>query len=107
LRKRPVEAGARLKRLFDAIESGVAELADPMLKDRIAELKAARDQARLIGVSASPFGQMLLLGGGRRQPLHRAMPARRYQVRCGVLGRAARLPINAPVVEEGARDLGQ
>src|SRR5499427_2870773 len=47
LRKRAAEAEARLKRLYDAIESGVAELADPMLKDRIAELKATRDQARL------------------------------------------------------------
>ena len=34
------------KRLYDAIENGVADLADPMLKDRIAELKATRDQAR-------------------------------------------------------------
>jgi site-specific DNA recombinase len=32
--------------LYDAIENGVADLADPMLKDRIAELKAIRDQAR-------------------------------------------------------------
>ncbi len=47
LRKRAAEAEARLKRLYDAIESGVAELSDPMLKDRIAELKATRDQARL------------------------------------------------------------
>ena len=47
LRKRATEAEARLRRLYDAIESGVAELADPMLKDRIAELKATRDQARL------------------------------------------------------------
>jgi hypothetical protein len=30
----------------DAIENGFADLADPILKDRIAELKAARDQAR-------------------------------------------------------------
>jgi site-specific DNA recombinase len=47
LRKRAAEAEGRLKRLCDAIESGVAELADPMLKDRIAELKATRDHARL------------------------------------------------------------
>jgi hypothetical protein len=33
-------------RLYDAVENGVADLADPMLKDRIAELKATRDQAR-------------------------------------------------------------
>ena len=45
LRKRAVEADAKLKRLYDAIESGVADLSDPMLKGRVAELKAIRDQA--------------------------------------------------------------
>ena len=40
------EADAKLKRLYDAIENGVADLSDPMLKDRVAELKAIRDQAR-------------------------------------------------------------
>ena len=46
LRKRASEADAELKRLYDAIENGVADLTDPMLKDRIAELKVIRDQAR-------------------------------------------------------------
>src|SRR6202049_175482 len=46
LRKRAAETDAKLKRLYDAIENGVADLADPMLKDRVAELKATRDQAR-------------------------------------------------------------
>ncbi|MFI5011554.1 MAG: hypothetical protein ACHQAY_04325 [Hyphomicrobiales bacterium] len=46
LRKRAAETDAKLERLYDAIENGVADLADPMLKDRIAELKAIRDQAR-------------------------------------------------------------
>jgi hypothetical protein len=46
-RKRASEADARLKRLYDAIENGVADLADPMLKERISELKAIRDQARI------------------------------------------------------------
>jgi site-specific DNA recombinase len=32
LRKRAAEVDARLKRLYDAIENGVADLADPMLK---------------------------------------------------------------------------
>src|SRR6202035_1740740 len=45
LRKRASEADAKLKRLYDAIENGVADLSDPMLKDRVAELKAIRDQA--------------------------------------------------------------
>jgi site-specific DNA recombinase len=43
LRKRTAEADARLRRLYDAIENGVADLADPMLNDRVAELRAARD----------------------------------------------------------------
>jgi site-specific DNA recombinase len=47
LRKRGAEADARLKRLYDAIENGIADLSDPLLKDRIGELKATRDQARL------------------------------------------------------------
>src|SRR5271169_5296919 len=47
LRKRAAEADAKLKRLYDAIENGVADLSDPMLKERIGELKATRDQARL------------------------------------------------------------
>jgi site-specific DNA recombinase len=46
LRKRAAEVDAKLKRLYDAIDNGVADLADPMLKDRVAELKAVRDQAR-------------------------------------------------------------
>jgi site-specific DNA recombinase len=46
LRKRAAETDAKLKRLYDAIENGIADLADPMLKDCIAELKATRDQAR-------------------------------------------------------------
>ncbi len=33
--------------LYDAIENGVADPSDPMLKDRIGELKATRDQARI------------------------------------------------------------
>jgi hypothetical protein len=46
LRKCAAEADAKLKRLYDAIENGIADLTDPMLKDRIAKLKAVRDQAR-------------------------------------------------------------
>jgi site-specific DNA recombinase len=46
LRKRATEADANLKRLYDAIENGITDLADLMLKDRITELKAIRDQAR-------------------------------------------------------------
>lgn len=46
LAKRAAEADARLKRLYDAIERGLADLDDPALKDRIAELKATREQAQ-------------------------------------------------------------
>jgi site-specific DNA recombinase len=45
LRKRVAEAEAKLKRLYEAIENGVINAADPSLKDRIAELSAIRDQA--------------------------------------------------------------
>ena len=47
LTKRAAEAEQRLKRLYDAIESGIADLADPSLKERVAELTAMRDQARV------------------------------------------------------------
>jgi len=46
LKKRVAEADAKLKRLYDAIEAGVADLTDPTLKSRLAELVAVRDQAR-------------------------------------------------------------
>jgi hypothetical protein len=46
LAKRAAETELRLKRLYDAIEAGVADLADPALKDRIVGLTAIRDQAR-------------------------------------------------------------
>ncbi|MHB0713271.1 recombinase family protein [Roseomonas mucosa] len=45
LNRRITETDQRLNRLYDAIESGVAELDDAGLKDRIANLKAVRDQA--------------------------------------------------------------
>jgi hypothetical protein len=46
LRKRATEAEAKLKRLYDAIENGIADVSDPMLKERVTELKSIRDQAR-------------------------------------------------------------
>src|SRR5450631_3282492 len=46
LRRRATEANAKLKRLYDAIENGIADVSDPMLKERVTELKAIRDQAR-------------------------------------------------------------
>ncbi len=45
LNKRAAETDLRLKRLYDAIECGVADLDDPALKERVASLKAIRDQA--------------------------------------------------------------
>lgn len=46
LNKRASETDLRLKRLYDAIEAGVADLDDPALKERVASLKAIRDQAQ-------------------------------------------------------------
>jgi len=46
LRKRAAEAETKLKRLYDAIENGIADVSDPMLKERVTELKSIRDQAR-------------------------------------------------------------
>ncbi len=47
LRKKAAEADARLKRLYDAIESGVADTEDESLKERIAELRALKSQAQV------------------------------------------------------------
>jgi DNA invertase Pin-like site-specific DNA recombinase len=46
LNKRAAETDLRLKRLYDAIEAGVADLDDPALKERVTSLKAIRDQAQ-------------------------------------------------------------
>ncbi|MBI3707387.1 MAG: hypothetical protein HY246_06880, partial [Proteobacteria bacterium] len=46
VRKRAAEAEAKLRRLYEAIENGVVDMADPSLKDRIAKLTAVRDQAQ-------------------------------------------------------------
>jgi len=46
LNRRATETDQRLNRLYDAIESGVADLNDNALKERIAALKAIRDQAK-------------------------------------------------------------
>lgn len=46
LNKRAAESDLRLKRLYDAIEAGVADIDDPALKDRLDSLKAIRDQAK-------------------------------------------------------------
>jgi site-specific DNA recombinase len=45
LHKRITETDQRLNRLYDAIESGVADLDTPGLKERIVGLKALREQA--------------------------------------------------------------
>jgi hypothetical protein len=45
LRKRAAAADAKLKRLYDAIENGIADVSDPMLKERVTELRGIRDQA--------------------------------------------------------------
>ena len=45
LNRRAAESELRLKRLYDAIEAGVADIDDPALRDRIDGLKAIRDQA--------------------------------------------------------------
>ncbi len=62
LNKRATEADLRLKRLYDAIETGVAGLDDPALKDRIEALKAVRDQAKADAARA----QAMLQNSGQR-----------------------------------------
>lgn len=46
LKRQAAEADGKLTRLYEAIENGVADVSDPNLKGRLAELKAVRDAAR-------------------------------------------------------------
>ena len=59
LRKRAAEAEAKLKRLYEAIENGVVDMANPSLRDRIAELTALRDQARADAERATSAVELL------------------------------------------------
>src|SRR6266446_5955417 len=52
LRKRASEAEAKLKRLYYAIEDGIADVSDPMLKELVTDLKSIRDLARADGERA-------------------------------------------------------
>jgi hypothetical protein len=47
LNRRAAETELRLKRLYEAIEAGVADLDDPVLKERVVALRALRDQAQV------------------------------------------------------------
>lgn len=47
LNRRAAETDLCLKRLYDAIESDVADLSDPALKNRTTGLEALRDQAQV------------------------------------------------------------
>src|SRR5690606_35943780 len=106
LNRRATESEARLKRLYDAIEVGVAALNDPALKDRIEGVKAIRDQARTdseralamhhssgshaitpqkLGAFARTARQRIRLeGGGYRRDHLRAL-AQRVEVDTGVV----------------------
>lgn len=106
LNRRAAESEARLKRLYDAIEAGVANLNDPALKDRIDGLKAIRDQAKtdseraqamlqhsgsqavtpqVLGRFARTARQRIRLeGGGYRRDHLRAL-AQRVEVDTGVV----------------------
>jgi len=81
LNKRATESDLRLKRLYDAIEAGVADLEDPALKDRIGGLKAIRDQARADAERA----QAMLLNSGQQavtpQMLRKFAKAARQRIR--------------------------
>jgi len=78
LAKRAAEADARLKRLYGAIESGVADLEDESLKERIAELRALKAQAQAdaerasasfdsLGATITPDSLKAFSAGARRR----------------------------------------
>ncbi len=115
LNKRATESELRLKRLYDAIEAGIADLDDPALKDRIDGLKAIRDQAKadaeraqamlqnsgqkavtpqmLLKFAATARERIRLEGGGYRRDHLRAL-AQRVEVAEGevrIMGSKSRL----------------
>lgn len=47
LQNKVVDSEIRLSRLYQAIENGIAEASDPTLKERLDNLKAERDQAKV------------------------------------------------------------
>ena len=83
------EAVQRLKRLYDAIKSGFADINDPSLKEHIEGLKATRDQARVDAERAraaiKTAGQSLTLTRlerfASRRPTQDAWKARRTSAR--------------------------
>jgi site-specific DNA recombinase len=62
LRKQAADAEAKLTRLYEAIENGLAEMDDSNLKGRIVELKRIRDAARADADRAENRGE----GGDNR-----------------------------------------
>ena len=106
LNKRAAESELRLKRLYDAIEAGIAEIDDPALKDRIDGLNAIRAQAMpqhsgsqavtpqmLTRFARTARERMRLPGGGYRRDHLRAL-AQRVEVADGkvrIIGSKSRL----------------
>ena len=82
LNRRAAESEARLKRLYDAIEAGVADLNDPALKDRIDGLKAIRDQAKADAERA----QAMLQNSGSKAVTPQMVQQVRPKPRAGVSG---------------------
>ncbi len=128
LNKRAAESELRLKRLYDAIEAGVADLDDPALKDRIDGLKAIRDQAKadaeraqgmlqntgqkavtpqmLRKFAATARDRIRLEGGGYRRDHLRAL-AQRVEVAEGevrIMGSKSRL-LQTLVAESGVNSV--
>lgn len=62
LNRRAAESETRLRRLYDSIEAGVADLDDPALKERIGDLKTIRDKAK---ADAERAGAILQHSGSR------------------------------------------
>jgi site-specific DNA recombinase len=105
LNKRSTETDLRLKRLYDAIEAGVADLDDPALKERIASLKAIRDQAQADAVRATAMletsGQQAIMP----QMVHTFARAARERIKIGGGYRRDHLRALAQRVEVADREV--
>lgn len=106
LNKRATKAELRLKRLYDAIESGVADLDDPALKDRIIGLKATRDQAEADARRAQAMLESVTHRTVTPQMLHRLAETARKAMRAEGGGyRRDHLRLLAQRVEVGDKEV--
>jgi len=86
----------RLKRLYDAIEAGVAALDDPALKERVTSLKAIRDQAQADAERAAAMLESSVQQAITPQMVRRFATTARERIRMTAAATAATISARSP-----------